>query len=61
MPQGSDFDQRKIQRERIERRDLEKVYAEIDELRMRVRELEEIVASLADKLDVKTSSWNFWK
>ncbi len=61
MPQGSDFYQKQANRERSDRCTAEKLCAEIDQLRMRVRELEELVAVMAQKLDIKTHNWTFWK
>lgn len=61
MPQGSDYHQRQASQERRDRCNLEKVCAELDELRMRVRELEELVDQMAKKLDIKITDWSFWK
>ncbi len=61
MPQGSDFYQKQLKRENVERCDMEKVCGELEELRLRVRELEELVDVMAKKLDIKVKSWNFWK
>ena len=50
MPQGSDFHQRMMFKEKFERMSLEKQAREIDELRGRVRALEEMVCALARKV-----------
>lgn len=52
MPQGSDFHQRMMFKEKSERMCLEKQAQEIEELRGRVRALEELVCALARKVDV---------
>ncbi len=61
MPQGSDFYQRQAYKEKNERCDLETVCAELEQMRLRVRELEELVATMAQRLDIKTPNWSFWK
>jgi len=62
MPQGSDFYQKKMKQEYRDRCDIERVCTELEELRLRVRQLEDIVESMAKKLEIKpATNWNFWK
>ncbi len=62
MTQGSDYEQRMMRKEREERCNLEKVCKELDELRGRVRHLEELVGSLAGKINVDPKEhWKYWK
>ena len=61
MPQGSDYHQRQVRQEIRDRNCLEKAFNEVDQLRARVRHLEEMVAKMARKLDMPTESWNSWK
>ncbi len=61
MPQGSDYYQRQKRLERADRCNMENMCREIDELRGRVRHLEELVSNMADKLDIPTESrWRYW-
>lgn len=61
MPQGSDYYQKQLKQENVERCDLQKVCSELEELRLRVRELEDLVEFMAQKLDIKARTWNYWK
>ena len=61
MPQGSDYHQRKVRQEIREQNCLEKAFKEVEQLRGRVRYLEEIVAQMARKLDMPVESWDSWK
>ncbi|THB70001.1 MAG: hypothetical protein D6E12_03530 [Desulfovibrio sp.] len=53
MPQGSDFHQRMMFKAQEERLSLEKQAQEIDELRGRVRALEELVCVMSSKLGIE--------
>lgn len=63
MPQGSDFYQKQIRKELKDQCSLENCCKEIDELRERVRNLEEIVHSMSKQLAVTidNSKWSYWK
>lgn len=62
MPQGSDFYQKKLKQEYRERCDLERVCGELEELRLRVRQLEDLVEALTKKVDIAPAkNWNYWK
>ncbi len=62
MTQGSDYEQRMMLKERETRCDLEKVCEELNELRGRVRQLEDLVNKLANKVgEAPKDRWKYWK
>lgn len=62
MPQGSDYYQRQKRQELSERCTMQNVCKELDELRGRVRFLEELVWKMAKRLNIETGNkWHYWK